>query len=343
MSCPTLHFVPTILLRIYGRSTDSLVSRPKELYTLHVLSSQYDIGPRIYGTFDNGRIEEFFESTTLTPSDIRDPIISRWIGARMAELHSVDISLVEMPSEKQRDDTVKRNIAAWLEPARAVLALPSISEDARRELDLERFRDDWDTYMRWLSKVDDVENGSRRVFAHNDTQYGNLLRLKKMEHGLEEHCQVSQYWNRVCIEMVIFTHPFQKIIVVDFEYAGPNPAAYDIANHFYEWTADYNSSTPHLLDFFKYPTVQERRNFYTAYLGRNHINARGDQALIDRMDQQVRCWGPASHALWAIWGIVQARENAEGNVEQPEFDYIGYARFRMAAFRGHLHSLGILS
>jgi len=175
--------------------------------------------------------------------------------------------------------------------------------------------------MRWLSTVDDVENGSRRVLAHNDTQYGNLLRLKKVEQGLEEH---------------------RQIIVVDFEYAGPNPAAYDIANHFYEWTANYNSSKPHLLDFSKYPTVQERRNFYTAYLGRNHTSVRGDQALSDRMDQQVRYWGPASHALWAIWGIVQAREDAEGSIEQPEFDYIGYARCRMAAFKGSLHSLGIL-
>ncbi|KIL70994.1 hypothetical protein M378DRAFT_504280 [Amanita muscaria Koide BX008] len=322
VSCPTLHYVPTILLRIYGPSSGSLISRPKELNTLHILSSQYSIGPRIYGTFDNGRIEEYFESTTLTPADIRDPAISRWIGARMAELHSVDISVVDISSKEQRDDTVKRNVAAWLEPAQAVLALPSLPEYARQDLDLERFRTDWDKYIRWLSKVDDVKSGGRRVFAHNDTQYGNLLRLKQVQQGLQEHYQ---------------------IVVVDFEYAGPNPAAYDIANHFHEWTANYHSSAPHILNFSNYPNAEERRNFYAAYLGQSRTNAPGVQTLYDKLDKQVTYWSPASHAMWALWGIVQAREDVEGNVQQQqEFDYIAYAQCRMAAFRRELHSLGVL-
>ncbi|KAF8640805.1 hypothetical protein AX17_000454 [Amanita inopinata Kibby_2008] len=328
VSCPSIHETPTVLLRIYGPSSGSLISRPKELHTLHVLSSQYNIGPRVYGTFENGRIEEYFESTTLTAQDIRDPTISRWIAASMADFHSVDISAIEISADESRtpcDLGVIRNVAAWLEPARAVLAIPTLPEADRRELDLERFRADWDKYMSWLSTANDVNSGSRRVFSHNDTQYGNLLRLTHVEEGLEEHCQ---------------------IIVVDFEYAAPNPAAYDIANHFHEWTANYHSATPHLLDFARYPNADERRNFYTAYLNRNCVaggSGPPGQALTNKLDEQVRYWSPASHAMWAIWGIVQAREDVEGNVEQPEFDYIGYAKCRITAFRHELQSLGVLS
>jgi thiamine kinase-like enzyme len=57
--------------------------------------------------------------------------------------------------------------------------------------------------------------------------------------------------------------PFYLYIL---EYAAPNPAAFDIANHFLEWTADYGSATPHTMDANKYPTLEERRNFYRAYL-----------------------------------------------------------------------------
>jgi choline kinase len=59
------------------------------------------------------------------------------------------------------------------------------------------------------------------------------------------------------------------------------------------------------------------------------------------LDKQVRCWSAASHAMWAIWGIVQAREDIEGNVEEPEFDYISYSICRMAAFRREIRALGL--
>ena len=59
------------------------------------------------------------------------------------------------------------------------------------------------------------------------------------------------------------------------------------------------------------------------------------------LDQQVRAWSPASHAMWAIWGIVQAREALEDKDGEPEFDYIGYSRGRMEAFRREIRALSV--
>jgi len=174
-----------VVLRVYGPSSGSLISRPRELHILHILSSKYQIGPRILGTFENGRVEEYFESTTLTAQDIRDPEISRWIGARMAELHSVDIEAVEGEGWKIG---VEKSVRSWLMPARQVLRSSSLPQDVRRELDIDAFERDWDKYLLWLVKVDDILAGSRRVFAHNDTQYGNLLKLKRP--NAKDHRQV---------------------------------------------------------------------------------------------------------------------------------------------------------
>ncbi|KAF7339949.1 putative choline kinase [Mycena venus] len=296
----------TVLLRIYGPSSGSLISRPRELHTLHILSSQYHIGPRVFGTFENGRVEEYFDSTTLTASDLRDPKISRWIGARMAELHSVDIEAVEDTSPDNRGEGkgweigVKKNVKSWIHPAREVLALPTVSENLRAEFDLDGFKRDWDVYMQWLASVDDVQRGSRRVYAHNDTQYGNLLLLNSRIENLPEH---------------------RQLIVVDFEYASPNPASFDIANHFHEWTANYHSDTPHILDHTRYPTKDERSNFYLAYL--EHSTVSPDSGPLTKFE---------------LLGMMpdlekQAREDVENNVEEPEFDYIAYAQCRMAGFR----------
>jgi len=329
VSCPALRGARTLLLRVYGPSSGTLISRPKELHTLHLLSSQYHIGPRVYGTFENGRIEEYFESTTLTAADIRDPTISRWIGARMAELHSVDIDVIEGTSlqthgkRREWEIGVKKNVEAWLAPAEDTLSLPFISGAIQAQLDLTTFKKEWGRYMAWVSIAEDVNNGSRRVFAHNDAQYGNLLRLQHSEF-VDEH---------------------RQIIVVDFEYAGPNPASFDIANHFHEWTADYNSSTPHIYEFSRYPTYDQRRNFYAAYLGHTSkcpiVDEADSELQYKNLDKQVRIWSPASHALWAIWGLVQAREDVVAEVTEPEFDYVGYANCRMAAFRREIQALGI--
>ncbi|KAG8220034.1 choline kinase cytoplasm [Butyriboletus roseoflavus] len=325
--------IPTILLRVYGSSSSSLISRSHELHTLHVLSSRYHIGPRIYGTFSNGRIEEYFDSITLGPSDLRDEKVSRWIGARMAELHSVEITAVEGPlavrslEGKSWDIGVKKNVKTWLPEARQVLAHPNLDKSDRIRLNLDAFVDGWVRYLRWLSQAERAEGASRRVFAHNDTQYGNILKLTgKLAEGMPEH---------------------RQLVVVDFEYASPNPLAFDIANHFHEWTADYHSSTPHLLDLSRYPTAQQRRNFYQAYLLYAHTlsntsptkGARG--VRLAKLERQVSLWSPASHAMWAIWGIVQAKHDVETTGNEVEFDYIGYAKCRMELFFREIATLGV--
>lgn len=61
-----------------------------------------------------------------------------------------------------------------------------------------------------------------------------------------------------------------------------------------------------------------------------------------RLESQVKVWSPASHAMWTVWGLVQAREDLElaaqahakgTQPDRPEFDYLGYARCRAELFR----------
>ncbi|VDB99346.1 unnamed protein product [Peniophora sp. CBMAI 1063] len=324
----------TLLLRVYGPSSSALIARPRELHILHVLSSTYHMGPRVYGTFDNGRIEEYFDSETLTGSAIRDPLTSSYIGARMAELHGADVDALE-PEPLLRGlprIAVETNVRSWLVPARSVLELPAVPESVRAEFDLDAFQRRWEHYLGWL-KSTAASGALDNVFCHNDAQYGNLLRLKKMKSGRPEHHQ---------------------IIVVDFEYAAPNPGAYDIANHFHEWTANYHGATPHLLDIERYPSPGEQDNFLTAYLSYRNVPLPSGRMVpydalskSDQLDElatlrrQVRLWSPASHAMWTIWGLVQARDDVERRTVNPEFDYIAYARGRLQRFHAELDELSL--
>lgn len=359
VSAPGVETPPRkVLIRIYGPSTSVLINRPNELFTLYKLSSIYRIGPRVFGTFGNGRVEEYFDSRALTEEELRVPEISRWIGRRMSELHSVDIGEVVMPTEDKESKSnvsVLKNYQNWLPLARDVLeALEKrvIPKDhpwhgVVEAFDLNRLEDECKAYWTWLQEYEKEHGESDRVFSHNDTQYGNLLRLTTRPPNRPSHHQ---------------------IIVVDFEYASPNPAAFDIANHFHEWTASYLSeTTPWLLNPDRYPTIEQRRNFYHAYISplptapstpnlllsasqisltpNNYVSTDNNPNVQDQLDQLeglVRAWSPASHAMWALWGIVQARDDVQvtGDIGS-EFNYLGYAVGRVNLFRREIARLGI--
>jgi choline kinase len=92
-----------------------------------------------------------------------------------------------------------------------------------------------------------------------------------------------------------------------------------------------------------YPSYEQRRAFYVAYLKQSSLPAGSGvkESDIQRLERQVEAWTPASHAMWALWGLVQAREAIENHDGRPEFDYIEYALGRMDTFRRGIKQLGI--
>lgn len=82
-----------------------------------------------------------------------------------------------------------------------------------------------------------------------------------------------------------------------------------------------------------------------------------------RLEQEVTVWEPSSHAMWAVWGIVQAKEDLLKRVEvwkrdclagrvpvvdapaepiEVDFDYLSYSLGRITLFRRELKALGII-
>lgn len=123
--------------------------------------------------------------------------------------------------------------------------------------------------------------------------------------------------------------PHHKYIVIDFEYAAPNCRGYDIANHFNEWCADYHHDTRShsLKDHYGYPTLEQRMDWYRAYLsiemsaGEQKLGKRAEvaQDRVDKLEREVRLWSPASSAFWSVWGIISAEDMIHKMTEDPEF------------------------
>ncbi|OBZ89316.1 putative choline kinase 2 [Choanephora cucurbitarum] len=270
----TLSNKKRMLLRVYGVGCDQILDRNKELDWLSRLSALH-IGPRLLGIFGNGRFEEYLPSTTLTPNEIRTPTISQQIASRLKQLHSI----VDTYPRTSEPLEVWANIDKWR------------AEQIESELNLIQLRQEIESCKAVLN-----QSNSPTVFAHNDTQYGNILKIN----GTGE------------------------LVVIDFEYAGYNPRAMDIVNHFCEWMYDYHSQSPSTMHLDQYPSREEQARFLASYLDTE------DQDQIEALMSEVAAWKMACHLFWALWGFVQASQS------EIDFDYFHYSIQRLQAFRSEL-------
>lgn len=114
------------------------------------------------------------------------------------------------------------------------------------------------------------------------------------------------------------------ITIIDYEYANYNPVAYDIANHFCEMAADYHTETPHVLDYSRYPSLEERQKFVGVYL--SEADNQPSDSEVRKFLQEVDKYTLASHLVWGLWGLISE------HVNKINFDYKEYARQRFQQY-----------
>lgn len=171
---------PKLLLRIYGPQVEHLIDRENELGILRRLARK-KIGPRLLGTFRNGRFEEFFNAQTLKAEDLRVEDTMKQIAKRMRELHEgVDL----LDREREEGPFVLRNWDKWVDRCQEVITYLDGEILSQRKGKGESWRErglvcgvEWkvfkgavDRYRKWLEEYYKMRGGvgKRLVFAHND-------------------------------------------------------------------------------------------------------------------------------------------------------------------------------
>ena len=184
-----------LLLRIYGPQADHLIDRESELQILTRLARKR-IGPRLLGTFKNGRFEEFLNAKPLTAKELRNLDTSTQIAKRMRELHEgIDL----LKHEREAGPFVWQNWDKWVDRCEQVVTwldqqiLEGRNDPAQSAADRWKkrgfvcgvqwpmFRQMVEKYRKWLEQqyggIDKINE--RMVFAHNDvssTHYeGNYI------------------------------------------------------------------------------------------------------------------------------------------------------------------------
>jgi choline kinase len=191
---------PKLLLRVYGPQVEHIIDRENELSVLRRLARK-KIGPRLLGTFANGRFEQYLNAVTLTAEDLRDPDTSKKIAKRMRELHD-GMELLE--EEKDGGPAVLKNWDSWL--SRVSQAISFLDEKilagnlgpVRNAADAWKERGlicgaDWPTFKAMFDKyrqhLFDRYGGSKvvrenLVFCHNDVSSKGKYSLRAVTYYL---------------------------------------------------------------------------------------------------------------------------------------------------------------
>lgn len=320
--------LPSLLLRVYGQSNNTIIDRDYELQVLARLSVR-NIGPSLYGCFENGRFEQFLENAkTLTKDDIRDWHTSQRIARRMKELHC---GVPLLRSEIEAVPACWQKIDKWLNIIQTTGHNWISNNKNIREVfyskDWVTFRETIDKYRTWLLNN---PNDNHQVFCHNDAQYGNLLFNSPVIPSsgsessllapptLRSTSSQSLFPSNSKVEVNEIINPSRqqqsqdsKLVVIDFEYAGANPAAYDLANHLSEWTYDYSGEEPWRCYHDRYPDKEQLLNFLYSYV--SHLKRK--DKIQETIDEEVKFyynniirWRATVQLFWSLWGIVQSGE-----------------------------------
>lgn len=114
-----------------------------------------------------------------------------------------------------------------------------------------------------------------------------------------------------------------SVSFIDYEYATPSPAAFDVANHFAEW-AGYDC------DYSAMPTVAKRHAFISEYI-KTYLKLCEEPELdeeeeIQKLMDEVDIYRGVPGFYWGIWASIQAM------ISEIDFDYASYSESRLSEY-----------
>ncbi|CEF59510.1 EPS15 homology (EH) domain and SH3 domain and Protein kinase-like domain and EF-hand domain pair-containing protein [Strongyloides ratti] len=313
-----------VLLRVYfNPETESHLVAESVIFTL---LSERHLGPMLYGIFSGGRLEEYIPSRPLSTKEIAFSTISNKIAKRLARVHQLDIPIWKEPD--YLCDAMERWLTQLLQNSKdneIILISDNYNSYTPNNL---TYHDIWNEVEKLRLLLQNCK--SAVVFCHNDLQEGNIL-LPKASSGNIRQESFSGDDTPCNTNQLRAFNPFDpKLVLIDFEYASYNYRGFDFANHFVEYSINYDvDSYPYyVITEEDLPTQQKMKEFFRSYcieLNRNlYENDLEEEA--EKMLKETIPFIAISHLFWGIWGLLQVHVSPVG------FGFNEYGRDRIGLY-----------
>lgn len=179
-------------------------------------------------------------------------------------------------------------------------------------------RDELMHELEWLTKqlgdTPGVGGSNAFIFAHCDLLSGNVIIEPSPSSASASRRSSASSGSEI-------PETASTVSFIDYEYATPAPASFDIANHFAEWGGFE-------CDYSVMPTRNVRRAFLREYLRSfsTHQNRTYKESELEELFQQVDKFRAVPGFYWGIWALIQAE------ISLIDFDYASYAEVRLGEY-----------
>ncbi|EDV29393.1 uncharacterized protein TRIADDRAFT_51652 [Trichoplax adhaerens] len=178
----------------------------------------------------------------------------------------------------------------------------------------------FDTLEKFLSLVpqsfdDPIKNQKFKTQCPNKSAL--IEEVKMLQDVLLKHDAPIVYChNDLLCQNIVYNKQNESVTFIDYEYGGFNYAPYDIADHFCEFAGVDE------VDYNRYPQKEFQLQWLSIYLQERAKLAGKDETItqsqIHQLYVQVNQFALASHYLWGIWSLIQAKNSLI------DFDFLQY-------------------
>ncbi|CAH8615567.1 unnamed protein product [Schistosoma bovis] len=301
----SLSSIPSLIIRIYGNLTTSLIDRTNEMKYMKVVGKFKDF-QQLYGIFNNGFVYSYIDGCDISLEKLYDIKYGKLIAEKLAQLHCLSID------EFIQQQNKKFNPESQLFP----------------------------TLFKWINRLDDeFINLSRKlkkyesIFPSKSYIFNEVIKLKD-QYLNSPISKVVLCHNDLNAANIILAPDENSVHLIDMEYCDLNYAAYDIGNHFCEFTG------PYAIEFKRYPSIEYQKEWINIYLTAyyQYSNSKSDlhynelqwnrskEDDINQWIKEINCFALVSHLLWAVWAVICASENLYS------MDFLAYADSRMKQY-----------
>ncbi|CAI5445725.1 unnamed protein product [Caenorhabditis angaria] len=223
------------------------------------------LGPKIYGFFEGGRLEEYLESRTFNESDVRIEENAHKIGETYRKFHSLQLPISKKPQAilKMREwlEDFKNLGGEYHEVIQNQVDFP----EAPKILTINDLQNELDEFEKMCGIFEDTV-----VFSHNDLAAMNILELNDSN----------------------------DLIFIDFEYASYNWRGFDLGMHLSEHAYDYRTTVPpfYMLDASMYENNPNVRIVCSSYL-------KNTRDSVEDLIEECQFFWSLCNMFFGIWSL----------------------------------------
>lgn len=248
------------------------------------IMSERGLGPKLYGFFPGGRLEEYLPSRTLDTDSIKLPEITQRVGALYPKYHSINVPISKCAGALQ---FIRHNLEDYKTLGGSVHKMRPCSvkyedEPLRETISVEELEREIEVFEKWSEVFDDTI-----VFSHNDLAPLNVLELSDTK----------------------------EIVFIDFEYASYNWRGFDLCMFLCENAFDYRVPPPGVKIDQKF--LEEHPNmriFCEAYIDTLYKMNTSDpdrkvpltenrEEEICKLALEIQFFIPLVNLFWAVWSL----------------------------------------